>query len=184
MKEQILEKLGFDYIALGHIHKPYYNEKIGQNIVYPGSTIALGFDELGSHGMIVGNLDENKKLDIAFVPIDQKQFIDFLLPVDEINSKEELIETINSKNWDENIYYKLILTGKRNFEIDPLEIIKYITSKNIIKLKNQTTLKINVEEIAKEESLRGIFVKNLLAKQTNENKEKIQKAIEIGLEVM
>ena len=42
-----------DYIALGHIHKPYYNIKKNQKVVYSGSTISLGFDELGSHGMIV-----------------------------------------------------------------------------------------------------------------------------------
>lgn len=184
MKEQSLEQLGFDYIALGHIHKPYYNQKIRQTIVYPGSTIALGFDELGPHGMIVGNFDEVKKLEIAFIPVDKKQFEVIQFPVDEIVSKEELIETINSQNWDENFYYKLILTGKRNFNIEPLEIIKCIIPKNIIKLKNQTVLKIDLEKIAKEESLRGIFVKNLLAKQTSENREKIQRAIEIGLEVM
>lgn len=48
-----LEELNMDYIALGHIHKPYYNEKNNQNIVYPGSLIAFGFDELNEHGMIV-----------------------------------------------------------------------------------------------------------------------------------
>lgn len=51
--ESKLEELGMDYIALGHIHKPYYNEKPNQRIVYPGSLVSLGFDELGEHGMIV-----------------------------------------------------------------------------------------------------------------------------------
>lgn len=40
-----LKALEFDYIALGHIHKTIVDE----NIVYPGSLISLGFDELGSH---------------------------------------------------------------------------------------------------------------------------------------
>ena len=42
-----------DYIALGHIHKPYYDSEKQQRIVYPGSLVSLGFDETGSHGMIV-----------------------------------------------------------------------------------------------------------------------------------
>ena len=42
-----LKQKGFDYIALGHIHKPSYDEEI----VYPGSLISLGFDELGQHGI-------------------------------------------------------------------------------------------------------------------------------------
>lgn len=44
-----LDSLGFDYIALGHIHKQNIENK---KIVYPGSLVSLGFDELGSHGMI------------------------------------------------------------------------------------------------------------------------------------
>lgn len=40
-----LEALGFDYVALGHIHKPMHDG----NIVYPGSLISFGFDELGKH---------------------------------------------------------------------------------------------------------------------------------------
>lgn len=47
-----LKSLKFDYIALGHIHKPSYKDEINQNIIYPGSPIGLGFDELGTHGMI------------------------------------------------------------------------------------------------------------------------------------
>lgn len=172
--------MGFDYIALGHIHKPYHQLPIA----YPGSTISLGFDELGSHGMLVGNIDNTKKLELTFIPMDPKEFKEEEIVVNDILSKEELIETIHQKDWNENYYYKIILTGKRNFEIEPLQIIKYITQQNIIKIKDNTTLKQDLEKLANENSLRGIFVKNLLAKQTEENKEKIQKAIEIGLEAM
>ena len=45
----MLNSIGFDYIALGHIHK----KMLDKNIIYPGSLISLGFDELGEHGMIV-----------------------------------------------------------------------------------------------------------------------------------
>ena len=51
-----LKEVGFDYVALGHIHKLDYNTEENQNIIYPGSTIAMGFDELGKHGFIVGNI--------------------------------------------------------------------------------------------------------------------------------
>lgn len=184
MKGQELKTLGFDYIALGHIHKSNYEKENLSNIIYPGSTISCGFDELGSHGMIVGNIDENKKLQVAFVPVDKKQFYEISLSVDNILSKEELIEAINYRTWNEDGYYKIILTGKRNFEIQPLEILKYITVRNIIKIKDNTTMKIDLDKLAQEESLKGIFVKNLLEKISDENKEEILKAIEIGLEAM
>lgn len=44
-----LKERGFDYVALGHIHKISYNEEENQNIIYPGSLVSLGFDELGKH---------------------------------------------------------------------------------------------------------------------------------------
>ncbi len=51
-KNKLLQT-GFDYIALGHIHKLNYNTEENQKIVYPGSAISLGFDELGKHGIIM-----------------------------------------------------------------------------------------------------------------------------------
>lgn len=179
-----LKSLGFDYIALGHIHKPYYNEEQDQNIVYPGSTISLGFDELGAHGMIVGNIEKNKKLEIEFVHIDKAEFIETRIDITEILSKEELIETLNNMQIQEDKYYKIILTGARNFEINTYEILRLIENRNIIKIKDNTKLKINLEELAKEKSLKGIFVKNMLDKITTDNEEEIIKAIEIGLEAM
>ncbi len=177
-----LKLLGFDYIGLGHIHKTNYKEE--KNIIYPGSLISLGFDELGKHGMIVGNIEKDKKLEIAFVPVDKKEFIEQELEIDMINSQEEIIECLNQIKTDDNKYYKIILTGKRNFEINTYEIAKQIQNKNILKIKDNTSIKIDLEELAKQKSLKGIFVKNMLEKMNEENKETILKAIEIGLEAM
>ena len=83
-----IKETGLDYVALGHIHKLSYNEEQNQNIVYPGSVISLGFDETGKHGMIVGNL-EKEKINLEFIPLDDKEFKLYDLDVTQINSKEE-----------------------------------------------------------------------------------------------
>lgn len=180
-----LRKKGFNYIALGHIHKPYYNQEENQNIVYPGSTIALGFDEQGKHGMIVGEIDENKNLKTQFIPLDNKEFVETTIQINNINSKEQLIENINEIQLEQNKFYKLNLVGERNFEINTYELEKYVDEK-IIKIKNNTKIKQNLEELANQNNLKGIFVKNMLKKlqEQPEEKEKIMKAIEIGLENM
>ena len=49
--EAKMNSLKFNYIAMGHIHKTNFKEN--SKIVYPGSTISFGFDELGEHGMVV-----------------------------------------------------------------------------------------------------------------------------------
>ena len=87
LAEKELENLKFDYIALGHIHKPYYNENGLQKIIYPGSLISLGFDEPGKHGMIVGELNKEKN-NIKFIPIDKKEFKEIEIDISNINSKE------------------------------------------------------------------------------------------------
>lgn len=181
--ETDLKKLDFDYVALGHIHKN--NFKDNKRIIYPGSTVAGGFDELGKHGMIVGDINEaTKEIFIKFEILDNKEFIETEINISNINSTEELIEKINSIEVEENKYYKIILIGNKEIEINLNELIKYVTNKNIIKIKDKTTIKYNLEKISQEQSLKGIFVKELLEQVNEKNKEQILESINIGLDLM
>ena len=114
MSSKILRETEFDYIALGHIHKKSFNDYKDQKIVYPGSTISLGFDELGNRGVILGNLSKNN-LDLQFIKIESTSFIEKELDITDINSEEELIEKINLLNLEAS-FCKIILTGKRHFK--------------------------------------------------------------------
>ena len=184
MSKKMLEEKGFDYVALGHIHKKDYNVEENQKIVYPGSTISLGFDELGEHGMIVGDLEKNK-LETQFIKLDDKQFTKRELNVDNIYSKEELIEKINELEIEENNYVEIILIGNRNFEINKYDLIKYILNNNIIKIKDNTKIAYDLEKLENENTLKGLFIKEMNKKiknaETEEEKEIIEKSIEIGL---
>ena len=185
ISKTFLKKLGFDYIALGHIHKPYYDEEENQNIIYPGSLISLGFDELGEHGMIEGNFSNNN-LSIKFIKLDDREFVEIPKNIQVFNSPEDLVENINEMTLDKNSLYKIILMGKRNFEIDTREILNLISQENVLKIKDLTELDYDLEAISKENTLRGIFVKEALEKlnQGEFSKEEIEKAIEIGLKAL
>ena len=164
-------------------YKNNFNES--KNIIYPGSVIAGGFDELGKHGMVVGNInDETRELYLEFIELDNKEFVEIDLDVSNVNSKEELIEDINQMKIDFDKYYKIIFTGTKNIEIDTNELIKYVVNKNIIKLKDKTKVEYDLEKISKEQSLRGIFVKELLEKINEENEKEILESIYIGLNLM
>ena len=184
MSSSKLNSLGFDYIALGHIHKRNLSEE-NKRIIYPGSTISLGFDELGEHGMVVGDITK-ENIKVEFIKLDEKEFKEINLDISQIETIEELIEKINEINFEENNLYKIILEGKRKFEIDVYKLLKIIEIKNIIKIKNKTIPYYNLEEIANDFSLKGIFAKEALKKLNDENidKEIIEKAIEIGMNIL
>lgn len=181
--ESKLNSLGFDYVALGHIHKNNI-ENINRNY-YPGSMISLGFDELGKHGMIVGELTKNY-FNKQFIELDNRIFTEIVLDVNNMSSKEELIEYIMDLDLKENYMYKLVLIGNRNFDINTREILNVISSENILKIKDLTKINCDLEAISRENNLRGIFVREALKKlKTGEYTEKeIEKAIEIGLDAM
>lgn len=186
--KKALKEKEFDYVAMGHIHKLDYNTEENQRIVYPGSTISLGFDELGKHGMIVGDLNKDK-INLEFIPLDEEEFIEINLDVTELKSKEELIEKINLLEIKENEYAKIILNGNRNFEINTYEIIKLISNNRIIKIKNKTKIAYDLEKMANNKTLKGLFIKKMLDKLENkelneDDKQIIEKAIEVGLEAL
>lgn len=173
---------------MGHIHKLDYNSQENKRIVYPGSTVSLGFDELGKHGMIVGDV-EKEKIKLEFIPLDEKEFKLKEIDVTEIISKEELIEKINELNFNENELIEIILIGKRNFEINTYELNKLIFNEKIIKIKNKTKINYNLEKIANENTLKGLFAKNIKNKLndetlTEEEKEIVEKAIEIAFDAL
>lgn len=185
MSRKLLEQIGFDYIALGHIHKTNYNIGYNPKIVYPGSTISLGFDELGNHGMIVGEIEKNK-LNIEFIKMDPKTFVEKEMDISQINSDEELIEKINGLETEENTFYKINLVGTRNFEININEINKLNDNKNILKIKNKTIIEYDIENISKETTLKGMFAKEILEQINNNplNKDFFNEVFEIGLEIL
>lgn len=197
-----LKEKGFDYIALGHIHNITNlnnDNKEDKKIVYPGSTIALGFDEPGYHGMMVGKLEKDV-LKLEFIPLDEEAFVKKEIDITEIFSKEDLIEKINNIEIKQNQYIEIILSGNRNFEINKYDLLKYIKNERIIKIKDQTKIAYDLEKIANDTTLKGLFIKEMLVqlkkeeyKNTdneeikNEKQEKLDiilKAIEIGLEAL
>ena len=106
---KLLKSKGFNYIALGHIHKP---AKIDNLIVYPGSAFPQGFDELGERGMMVGEITPDL-INIEFVPLNEIVFEEAEIDVTDINTREELIEKINEVN--KNISPEFRKSGDANF---------------------------------------------------------------------
>ena len=64
-----------------------------------------------------------------------------------------------------------------------------LVDETVIKIKNKTKINYDLEKIANETTLKGLFAKEMLQKLNNENisneeKEIIEKAVEIGMEAL
>ena len=173
-----LNKIGFDYIALGHIHNTNFDKN--KKALYPGSLTSLGFDELSKHGMIVGNIDK-ENYNVEYIELKENELKEINVNVSEILDIEELIQKINEITEGEQLY-KIVLCGKRKFDINVQRIKDIVSRKNLIKIKNETVIGYDVDKISKENSLRGFFVREVLNNKNDYTQEEIEKAIEIGLE--
>ena len=110
-----LEKKGFDYIALGHIHK----KELFQKSAYPGSPEPLDFNENGKHGFV--EIEINEKIDFRFVEFAKREYVRLEVDIDPSMSIEEIIKNLISKagkfNMDMDLF-RIILKGSFNTDID------------------------------------------------------------------
>ena len=201
-----LKEIGFDYVALGHIHKANYEEN-RNNFIYPGSLISFGFDELGEHGFLDveinknnseknnlinlnnseinnNNLKINKK--IKFIKVDKRIFEEIKLNISEINSEEELIEKIKNIKTERQKNYKVILEGYKNIEIDLNKIQKMVLDENVLKVKDFSKVKYDIKELANQNNLKGVFINRILQKEEEKlcTKEEAEQAIEIFINAL
>ena len=99
---------------------------------------------------------------------------------------DELATIINGIEFSENVYYKISLVGRRNFEIDLYKLNKLLINGNIIKIKDYTKLNYDLEKISRENTLKGLFVKEILRKmeENPDDEEILQSALDIGFEIL
>ena len=134
------------------------------------------------------NVNEGTKVKIEHINLDPIKYETLYMNISGISSKEELIKRINYMEIDKNNFYKVVLKGKKDFLITEKYILDNIQWNNILRIEDETQREIDIEEISKENTLRGIFVKKILEKMEKETdtaeKEKLEDAIELVLTEM
>lgn len=184
---KFVKKSGMDYIALGHIHKRTPVGKIDNtSFAYCGCPEGQGFDELDQKGVYMGTVSKGK-CDLEFIPVSKREHIHQKIDITDINDiASHVLGVLSEKfeNYGDNLY-KIELIGEidPDFELNIPEITTRLSEKlYFVKVKDSTEYKIDLELLAKDPSLKGIFVKNMLEKMEHaENKEIYKKALKIGL---
>jgi len=106
-----LAKLGFDYIALGHIRKPSHILK--NHMAFSGSLEPLNYKDTGRRGYILGEVDENQNTKISWIPHNKVSYVNLTFEVlPEYSNKEiqDLIEDKIKTLGTEHIY-RIMLKG-------------------------------------------------------------------------
>ena len=107
-----LRSAGWDYIALGHIHKPALNQ--GAKAAMPGSPEALDKTETGAHGFYLGNMDE-KGLSLDWREFSRFSYTELTInitPETTLGSLEALLRKRMKQDGSE--VYRLQLKGRRD----------------------------------------------------------------------
>ena len=184
--KEYIESSKMDYIALGHIHKRSDICKIGNTyFAYCGCPEGQGFDELGPKGVLMGEVGKGI-CNLEFIPTAKRQHILEKIDItDSIISAEQILNILEEKYGDgysENLY-KIELVGNIDAEINILDLNARLNEKlYFAKIKDSTQLKFDLEALANEHSLKGIFVKNMLEKiNSADDREKFEKALKLGL---
>ena len=182
-----------DYIALGHIHKFSGILKEGNSsYAYSGCPQGRGFDEDGKKGVILGEVYKGG-VNLKFVPINKREYVVRDIDISNCNTyediREKLINLFDKKDRLNNLY-KITLTGRIKSHLNLNIKVLMEKVKNdyyFIKLLNNTTVVIDLEEISNDYSVRGQFVKLMLEKlkeADNDEQEIINKALNIGLQCL
>lgn len=159
-KHQLL-KLGYDYIAMGHIHRVTEVEE--KRIIYAGSLEPTDKNDIGPHGYYQGEI-VNGVTKVKFIPFATRKYIHMEMAVSEAMSMREIRDNIAEAIMQQGIEncYKIILTGfaepNTEFSIDEFDVYG-----NIVDIQNMTRPAYDFDKIQKlnAQNLLGKYIESL-----------------------
>ncbi len=111
---------GFDYVALGHIHKP---EKRRENMYHCGSPEPLDKNETGEHGYVRVDITggEKRSVKAEFVPFSTRRYVDLAVSVTPADTNGSITGQVAAKlaELGEQNMYRITLSGTRDEHLQP-----------------------------------------------------------------
>lgn len=177
----------YDYMALGHIHKRSDIKRIGRtSYAYSGAPQGRGFDECGDMGCYLCSV-HNGFFDATFKPTAEKRI--FKLDIDIDKARGGIVDIIrNTLNatGGKNDLYRITLCGTPDTAVSDIEILKHSLSEfPFIDIIDETKPLRNTEDLAKQDSLCGEFVRIMLSKiESGIEPDKVNTALRLGIEAL
>lgn len=177
---------GLAYLALGHIHKRTEPLTFGGTLcAWPGCPEGRGFDELGEKGFYEGVVDDAGKVTLTFVPFARRRYE--ILEVDVTRqSPRAAVEAALPADAAQHLY-RILLTGETGEGgVDAAALQEALADRfYALEIRDHTRLAEDIWARAEEDSLRGLFLRELRgrwnAAKTEEERETVTQAARFGL---
>ena len=180
-----LQATGFDYYALGHIHKPAHLVK--NKMAFSGSLEPLDHTETGRHGYILGEVDADRNAKISFVPFAKRSYVNMAVELTSDTGNAEILDIVENQiesTGRDNIY-TITLRGRvdSNLEINLSAVSRRY---NIYEIINETQSDYDINEllVGNENNLLGRFIRELSDGKSSGDAELRAKALRYGLEAL
>ncbi len=184
-----VEEAGFDYVALGHFHKP---QLISERMAYVGSLEPLSKGEPLQHGYYYGEITKERietsdrydsKLSLTFVPIACREYMTKEIEVtpDMLSTQiVDLAKAIISENGAQN-FYQFVLVGKTEPSIF-LDLEDFYRLGYVTEVLNHTLPDYDFDSLYEEnkDNLIGSYIRRI--KESDANDDLVNKALYYGIE--
>ena len=179
-----LKNKHIDYLALGHLHE-YRTARIDERCLacYSGCLEGRGFDECGQKGYVLLEI-EGGRITHRFVPMARRSLHTVTCDASGFSSKLELENRVLEavKEIPGGDLVKVVLKGEISAEAPKdLRFLRGVLSERFYfaKLRDETEYRIDEKDYENDISLRGEFVRHVLASKLSDAKKK--KVIACGL---
>ena len=177
---------GLSYLALGHIHKRGEPKRYGGTLcAWPGCIEGRGFDELGEKGFYEGVTDGGKTVSLTFVPFARRRYE--VLEADVTGrSPRSAVEAALPED-TANDLYRILLTGETGEGGADAKALETALAGNFyaLEVRDRTRVAADVWARAGEDSLRGLFLRELRARydaaRDEAEREAVTRAVRFGL---
>lgn len=156
-----LRGAGFDYIALGHIHKP--EQIVDHLMAYSGSLEPTDKNDVGPRGYILGQVDD-MGVYTEFVSFSARRYVDLPVKVTPESTNGLIMDTVKTAIEQQGSHhiYKIKLTGFRHMDlVIDKEAIEHLG--NIVSLEDATLPDFDFQQlyIDNKDNIIGMYIKKI-----------------------
>ena len=171
IRRSFISACGADYLALGHVHERTDIRREGKTLyAYSGCPEARGYDEPGPRGFYAGYLEPGNA-ELSYVPIQVRTYYTPRIDISNCETTEQVearilafLRDTYGEDFSKNAY-RISMTGsiRPDFSVRVNVILSRLKPLVFdMKLRDETTVALDLEMLRKENTLRGRFCDHLM----------------------